>query len=122
MIDLKPYYDDVQAKDAAVATLMETIDAAFKLGTPEGETQVLALQPQLDAAEKKAQDARDLYERMKHASQRTANPAKDFVPVAPQAATPGASTPPPAMNRKAFEALDAAARQQHIKAGGIVED
>jgi hypothetical protein len=121
MIDLKPYYDNVLNTQAAVQAILNEIDAAIKLGTPEGEEQALAMEPKLDAATAKAEAAQKFYDKVLNAS-KTSDVAVNFVPVSNTPNTPEEETPKGTMVRKDFQALNPAARVDFLKANGKVVD
>jgi hypothetical protein len=121
MIDFKPYYDNVLNAQAAVQEIINSIDAAMKLGTPEGEEQALALEPQLDAATAKAEAAQAFYDKLVKAS-KTTNVVKNFVPVSETPTNPEEENSKGPMKRADFQALTPAARKKYIFSGGEVED
>lgn len=122
MIDLKPYYDNVLNTQAAVQAILNEIDAAMKLGTPEGEDQALALEPKLDESTAKAEAAQKFYDKLLNAS-KTSNVAVNFVPVSDPPVDPNeGETPKGTMKRSAFQALNPAARVDFLKASGKVVD
>lgn len=117
-MNLKPYYDAVQAANGEVKKVAQAIDAAFTLGTEEGTLNAMELRPMLDDAQTKAEAAGKLYESMKSASMVNADgSAAKFV------ATPGAAeAEKKAMPRAEFDAMDAIERGKYIRNGGKVVD
>jgi hypothetical protein len=119
MLDLKPYYDAVVTAEANLKAKAEEINALFFLGTDEAKTQALALRPALDEAQNKYDQAAVLYESLKKANS-ISNVAAAFVPVSDTSPTPDA--PRGVMKRIDFFALLPAAREEHLRKGGKVED
>lgn len=117
MIDLKPYFDAAQAADAEVLRIMDEMNAHFSEGTDEGKQAALDLRPALDEAKGKAADANQLYISMRDAAATSNSAAREFVPVTDNTST---GNPAKEMERKDFEALDAADRLKFIRAGGSV--
>src|SRR5688500_15262154 len=120
MADLKPYYDNVLKTQADLQSIINNMDAAMLLGTPKGEEQALALEPTLDEAIAKAERAQAFYDKLVAAS-KTANVAKNFVPVSETPPTPDEQSKG-IMNRAEFEQLDQSARAEFIKNGGKIQD
>jgi hypothetical protein len=117
-MDLKPYFDAAHAANEEVQAIIAQVDAAFKLGTDEGNTQALELRPALDAAHQKALDANALYVSIRDADATSSAAAKMFVPVVNPAPESKKT-----MSRAAFEALDAEARSKFFRGGGkLVEN
>lgn len=120
MLDLKPYYDAVVTADAELKTVASNIDTLFRTGTDEAKDQALALRPALEEAIGKYDRAEQLYDSLKKANL-VSNVAANFVPVSPT--NPAPEDPSSgAMKRADFMALTPAARAEHIKCGGTVED
>ena len=120
MADLKPYYDNVLKTQAALNSILNNMEAAMNLGTPEGEEEALALEPLLDEATAKAERAQAFYDKLVAAS-KTANVAKNFVPVSNTPPTPEDPSKGP-MKRAEFDALNQREQAAYIKAGGKIED
>src|SRR3990172_1204369 len=80
MIDLKPYFDAVNAAEAEVQRVANELDALFRQETDEAKAQALARQPELEKAQAKHAAAISLYEQMQKAN-RPNDIAKNFVPV-----------------------------------------
>ena len=120
MADLKPYYDNVLKTQAALQEIINNMEAAMNLGTEEGEEQALALEPLLDEATAKAERAQAFYDKLIAAS-KTANVAKNFVPVSSTPSNPE-DAPKGPMKRAEFDALNQREQAAYIKAGGKIED
>lgn len=119
MIDLKPYFDAAKAADEEVYRIMNEIHEHFNNGTEDGKQAALELRPTLDEAKAKADEANRLYISMRDAAANDSNAAREFVPVSdnlPQVDNKRE------MKREEFLALDASARMEFIKGGGIVLD
>lgn len=121
MFDLKPYFDSAQKANDEVQRIMGDMNAAFSKGTEEGKAEALALKPQLDAAQKAAKAANELYLSMRDAAS-TSEAASKFVPV-PAAENP--STPATAantMNRADFVKMSTDERAKFMRDGGTLVD
>ena len=121
MLDLKPYFDAVNAAKAEVQRVASELDALFREGTDEAKTKALAMQPELDEAQKKQDEAEALYESLKKTNQPNAV-AQNFVPVSETPASLEDDESKGVMKRSEFEALHPAARVDFLKSGGKVED
>jgi hypothetical protein len=122
MTDLKPYYDRVLNAQAAVQAVVNKIDAAMKLGTPEGEDQALALEAELDAATVAAESAQKFYNKLLNAT-KTSNVVQNFVPITETPNDPDADKKDDkVMKLSEFQALDPKVRFAFIQANGVVED
>lgn len=122
MTDLKPYYDRVLNAQAAVQAVVNKIDAAMKLGTPEGEDQALALEAELDAATAAAESAQKFYNKLLNAT-KTSNVVQNFVPITETPNDPDADKKDDkVMKLSEFQALDPKVRLAFVQANGIVED
>jgi hypothetical protein len=120
-MNLKPYLDAAVMADAEKQRLMNEIDAAFNLGTDEGEQTALELRPALDEAQAKAVEANKLYVSMRDAGQTSDEAALLFVPVSDPAAAASGDNPK-VMNRQAFDGLAADEQAKFVKNGGRVEE
>ena len=120
MIDLKPYIDNVTNAQATHQKIVNAIDAAMQLGTPEGKEQALAMVPELDQAENAKQQAEQFYQRMVNAA-KGSDVLKNFVPVSDTQTTDD-SKAKSVMNRKEFFALAAAEQKTFALNGGKVVD
>lgn len=121
MIDLKPYYDAVNATEAEVQRIANELDTLFRLETEEGKAQALAMQPQLEEAQHKHAEAVSLYESMQEAN-RPNDIAKNFVPVSTTQSEPGEGSQPTMIKRQDYDKLSLVDRANFIKSGGTVED
>ena len=121
MTDLKPYYDNVLKAQANVQAVINQIDELMKLGTPEGEEQALALEPQLDEATAKAEKAQQFYNKLLNAS-KTSDVTKNFLPVSAEQIPDEEEEETGIMTRAEFDALRPAARAEFIGSGGEIVD
>jgi hypothetical protein len=120
MLDLKPYFDNVQKAADAVQSQASQIDALFQLGTDEGMAKALDLRPALEEAQNKHAQAVSLYETMQKAN-RPNDAAKNFVPVSNnQPETEGSQ--PTVIKRQDYERLSLVDRALFVKSGGHIED
>lgn len=121
MLDLKPYFDAVNAAESEVQRIAGEIDAHFQEGTDESREQALALRPALDEAQNKHAEAVALYESMQLAN-RPNDIAKNFVPVSNTPIEDEADTQPTVINRQAYDAMSGRDRALFVKSGGTVQD
>lgn len=121
MLDLKPYFDAVNAAEAEVQRIANDLDALFREGTDESKAKALALKPTLDEAQKKHDEAVALYEAMQKAN-RPNDIAKNFVPVSTTKLEEGEGSQPTVIKRKDYDALSLVDRAKFIQSGGTVED
>lgn len=121
MIDLKPFYDKVVAKDAVVKQLAADLAAALDDETEGGEQTVVGLREELDTAQAALDEANADYERVKNAD-RPNDVLQNFVPVSDTEVEPEDGAQPSTISRQAFNALDATKRYEFIHSGGKVED
>lgn len=120
MLDLKPYYDAVNAADAEVQRVASEIDALFRDGTDESKAQALAMRPALDEAQAKHAEAVQMYEAMQRAN-RPNDAAKNFVPVSNTQPDPDGNQPS-VIKRAEYDRLSLVDRAKFIRSGGRVED
>lgn len=120
--DLKPYYDAVNSAQAEVDRIAHEIDTAMTDGSDEAKLKALELQPELDGALKKLEDASKLYESRQKAD-RPNDIAKNYVPVSntPVESSNG-DQQPTEINRAAFNALSLVDQSKFIRSGGTVKD
>jgi hypothetical protein len=121
MLDLKPYFDAVNAAEEEVQRVASEIDALFQEGTDEGKTKALALRPALEEAQNKKAEAVALYESMQKAN-RPNDVAKNFVPISNTQPDDEEASQPTIIKRQAYDALTPYDRGKFIKSGGRVED
>lgn len=122
MLDLKNYFDAVNAADAEVQRIANEIDAAFKDGSEESKLHALVdLRPALDDAQKKYADALALYESMQKAN-RPNDIAKNFVPISDQSTEPAEGSQPTTIKRADYDKLSLNDRAAFIRTGGTLED
>lgn len=121
MLDLKPYFDAVQAADAEVQKIANEIDVNFREGTEESKLQALVLRPALDDAQNKHAEAVSLYEAMQNAN-RPNDIAKNFIPVSDTPAEDAVDHQPTVIKRDAYNRLSLDDRANYIRSGGTVED
>lgn len=120
MLDLKPYFDAVNAAEADVQRVASELDALFREGTEESKVKALALRPALDEAQAKHAEAVELYEAMQKAN-RPNDIARNFVPVSntqPEAE----NNQPTVIKRQEYERMNLLERARYIRSGGTLED
>ena len=122
MLDLKPYFDAVNAADAEVQQIANQIDELFREGSEENKLKALVdLRPALDEAQNKHAEACALYESM----QKTTRPndvAKNFVPVTETDPGQPENSQPTVIKRADYDKLSLVDRAKFIRTGGTVED
>lgn len=121
MLDLKPYFDAVNAAEAEVQRIANELDELFRQGTDESTAQALAMRPALDEAQKKHNEAVTLYETMQRAN-RPNDVAKNFVPISNTPVELPEGQQPTVIKRKDYDALSLVDRARFIKSGGTLED
>lgn len=121
MIDLKPYFDAVNAAEADVQRVASDLDALFRQDTDEARAEALAMQPVLEAAQAKQAEAARLYESMQLAN-RPNEAAKNYVPVSTTQAEPVEGSQPSVIKRSAYDGLSLVDRARFIQTGGTIED
>lgn len=120
MLDLKPYFDAVNAAEAEVQRVAHELDELFRQGTEESKIDALALRPALDEAQNKHAEAISLYEAMQKAN-RPNDVAKNFIPVS-QTNPEAENNQPTAIKRQDYEQLSLVDRARFIRSGGTIED
>ena len=118
-MDLKLYKDAVEARQDEATQVAMQIDELMQEDKLED---ALALQPKLDEAEAKVQEAQHLYDSMKNFSERGESAAPKFVPVSTEQ---DRQLEEPKLDemvktRSQFDALNAKARMEFVKTGGKV--
>jgi hypothetical protein len=121
MADLKLYLDQVTNAQVAVQLIVNNIDAALQLGTPEGADQALALESQLDEAFAKRSQAEQFYSKIVNAM-KTTDLLKNFVPVSDTTTTPETQPSTSVMKLSEFQNLSPRERLAFAKARGKLED
>lgn len=121
MIDLKPYFDAVNATEAEVQRIASEIDVLFREETDESKIKALALKPKLDEAQDKHVQAVALYESMQKAN-RPNDVAKNFVPVSTTSPTEAEGSQPSMIKRAEYDKLSLVDRARFVVSGGTVED
>lgn len=121
MLDLKPYFDAVNAAEAEVQRIAHDVDALFSQGTDESKAEALALRPALDEAQRKHDEAVALYESMQR-SNRPNDIARNFVPVSTTSPDPAEGNQPTAIKRADYDRLSLVDRARFIRSGGTIED
>jgi hypothetical protein len=121
MLDLKPYYDAVNATAAEVQRIAAELDALFREGTDESKLKALDLRPALDAAQTKNAEAESLYAAMQKAN-RPNEIARNFVPISSTSPEPDQGSQTSVINRHAYDGLSLVERARFIRSGGTVED
>lgn len=119
MLDLKPYFDAVNAAEADVQRVANDIDTLFRDGTDESKVKALALRPALEEAQSKHAEAVSLYEAMQIAN-RPNDVAKNFVPVSTSETAEG--TQPSVIKREDYDRMSLVDRSNFIHSGGILKD
>jgi hypothetical protein len=121
MIDLKPYYDAVNAAEAEVQRIASELDALFRQETEEAKAQALAMQPELEKAQARHAEAVSLYVSMQKAN-RPNDVAKNFVPVSTTTTEAAEGSQPAVIKRAEYDRLSLVDRARYIRSGGTVED
>lgn len=121
MIDLKPYFDAVNANEAEVQRIASELDALFRLETDEDKAKALAMQPQLEDAQKKHAEAVALYESMQKAN-RPNDVAKNFIPVSTTLPDDAGGRQPTVIKRQEYDKMSLVDRAKFIRSGGTLED
>jgi hypothetical protein len=121
MLDLKPYFDAVNAAEAEVQRIANDIDVLFTEGTEESKVKALELRPALDEAQAKHAEAITLYEAMQKAN-RPNDIAKNFVPVSTTTPDDAEGSQPTVIKRQDYDRLSLVDRAQFIRSGGTVQD
>ncbi len=119
-MNLKQYYDNAKNASDAAIVLKNQVDELFNNGTDEGIQGAIDLQPQLEAANKRADEANKLYLAMRDADAVGSNAAALFVAAdEKQAASEDGGEK--RMTRAAFQALSPAARVDFLNTGGKID-
>lgn len=121
MLDLKPYFDAVNAAEAEVQRIAHEIDAHFQEGTDDSKAKALELRPALDEAQNKHAEAVSLYEAMQMAN-RPNDVAKNFVPVSNNLPDQAEGTQPTVIKRQEYDGMPLVDRAKFIRSGGSLED
>jgi len=121
MLDLKPYFDAVNAAEAEVQRIASELDALFRQGTDESTAKALELRPALDEAQGKHAKAIELYESMQRAN-RPNDVAKNFVPVSTTRSELAEGSQPTIIKRADYERMPLGDRANFIRSGGRLED
>jgi len=122
MLDLKPYFDAVNAADAEVQRIANEIDTLFREGSEESTLKAtIDLRPALDEAQKKHAEAVSLYEAMQNAN-RPNDIAKNFVPISDPSPEDAEGSQPTVIKRAEYDKMSLVDRAQFVRSGGTVED
>lgn len=121
MLDLKPYYDAVNAAEAEVQRVANELDALFRDETDESKAAALAMRPALEAAQGKHAEAVTLYEAMQKAN-RPNDVARNFVPVSSTSPDVDGNQQPSLIKRDEYDHLSLVDRARFIRSGGRVTD
>lgn len=121
MLDLKPYFDAVQAANAEVQRVANELDTLFREGSEESTAKALEMRAELDDAQRKQDEAVKLYESMQLAN-RPNDVAKNFVPVSDTETEAPEGGQPSVIKRADYDRMDLVARAQFIRLGGKLED
>jgi ElaB/YqjD/DUF883 family membrane-anchored ribosome-binding protein len=121
MLDLKPYFDAVNAAEAEVQRVASELDGLFREGTDESKVKALELRPALDEAQKAHAEAVSLYETMQKAN-RPNDEAKNFVPVSTTQTEQTEGNQPTVIKRQEYDRLSLMDRGRFIHSGGTIED
>jgi hypothetical protein len=122
MADLKLYLDRVTNAQANVQSILNQIDAAMQLNTPEGAEQALALESQLDEAIANRDKDEKFYNKIVNAM-KTTDLLKNFVPVSDTPTTTSEEEQPQGvMKLSEFQNLSPRERLAFAKAGGKLEE
>lgn len=121
-IDLKPYYDAVIEAEAEEQRIAHELDALFRQETDEAAAQALAMQPDLEKAQQKVEEAKSLYEAMQKTN-RPNDVARNFVPVSITEPDPeGEGKQPTVINRQDYDRMSLVDRANFIRSGGRLMD
>lgn len=120
MLDLKPYFDAVNAAEAEVQSIAHEIDELFREETDESKAKALELRPALDEAQSKYADAISFYETMQMAN-RPNDIAKNFVPVS-RTTQEAEGNQPTVIKRQEYDRMSLVDRARFIKSGGTLQD
>ena len=121
MLDLKPYYDAVNAAKDEEQNVANQINDLFLEGSDESKIQAMALRSTLEDAQAKLADATAMYESMQLAN-RPNDAAKNFIPISSTSPDDEEAAQPSVIKRQAYNALSPYDRGMFIKSGGRVED
>jgi hypothetical protein len=121
MLDLKPYFDAVNAAEEEVQRIANEIDALFIEGTDESKVKALELRPALDEAQAKHAEAVSLYESMQKAN-RPNDVAKNFIPISNTRPDEAEGSQPTVIKRQEYDQMDLVERARYIRSGGTLED
>ena len=121
MLDLKPYFDAVNAAEAEVQRIANEIDTLFREGTDEGTAKALALRPALDEAQSKHAEAVSLYNAMQLAN-RPNDVARNFVPITDTSPDQAVGNQPTVIRRQDYDGMSLVERAKFIRSGGRLED
>jgi hypothetical protein len=121
MLDLKPYFDAVNAANDDVQRIAHEIDALFTEGTDESKLKALALRPALDEAQTKHANAVSLYEAMQKAN-RPNDVARNFVPVSNTQLDQAEGNQPAVIKRQEYDGMSLVDRARFIRSGGTLQD
>lgn len=121
MIDLKPYFDNVNETAAEVQRIAHDLDSLFRQETEEAKAQALELQPELEEAQRKHDEAVGLYESMQ-LSNRPNDVAKNFVPVSETDPEDGEGKQPSLIKRSDYDQMSQFDQALFIRSGGRLED
>jgi hypothetical protein len=121
MLDLKPYFDAVNAAKAEEQRVANEIDVLFKEGSDEGKVKALALRPALEDAQNKLAEAVELYESMQLAN-RPNDVAKNFIPISNTPPDDGEGSQPTIIKRQEYDRLSLIDRAKFVKSGGTLID
>jgi ElaB/YqjD/DUF883 family membrane-anchored ribosome-binding protein len=120
-VDLKPYFDAVNAAEAEVQRVAHEIDELFRAETDESKAEALEMKPLLDAALAKQAEADALYEAMQMTN-RPNDAAKNFVPVSTTSPDDAEGHQPSVIKRQEYDRLSLVDRAKFIRSGGTIED
>lgn len=119
MLDLKPYFDAVNAANEKVQRVATELDALFTEGTDESKKKALEMRPALDQAQVELAEATALYEAMQMAN-RPNDVARNFVPVSTTEEPEG--NQPTVINRQEYDQMSLIDRALFIRSGGKLTD
>ena len=121
MSELKGTYDRVLQAQAERDLIVNEIETAMALGTPEGDENALAMQPQLDVAQKKVVDLETLYTNMQ-AIAKAGKINAQFVPVSNTSNDAiQEEKEPKVLDLAAYNQLSPRERLAFAKSGGKIE-
>lgn len=120
-MDFKPFYDRVQTAQAKKQSILNAMNTALQLGTPEGDETAAEMEAQLDAAISEEEKAVALYNKVVAAA-KGPNVNEKFVPASETPADPEEEgVNPKEMTFSEYQALQPRERLAFAKSGGQIK-